>query len=193
MSMAADAIGGIDVASAFHILHMDHRWQTGAIRSYFYPGCGYGGYCLPKDPNAFYAVSKSAGFAGGILKNIIATNNNMPQVTANRIIKAAGENKSVCIGILGLSFNSGSDDVRDAPSAKIIRALNNAGYENIVAYDPVAMEEFQSHYQLAYRCAESYGDVLEAGDVLAITTAWDEFKDIKKRTDKPIVDCRYML
>ena len=43
MSMAADAIGGIDVANAFRILHMDKRWQTGTIRAYFYPGCGYGG------------------------------------------------------------------------------------------------------------------------------------------------------
>ena len=193
MSMAADAIGGIDVAKAFRVLHMDKRWQTGSIRGYCYPGCGYGGYCLPKDTNAFYAVAKGAGFDGQILKNVIKTNDAMPAVTARRIIQVAGEDRNVCIGILGLSFNVGSDDVRDAPSSHIIRALNEAGYKNILAYDPVAMEGFQKNYALGYRCADNYSDVIAQADVLAITTAWPEFGDVRERTDKPVVDCRYML
>lgn len=193
MSLAADAIGGIDVARAFRVLHMDKRWQNGSIRAYCYPGCGYGGYCLPKDTNAFYAVAKSAGFDGKILKNVIETNDAMPEATAKRIIRAAGEDRGVCIGILGLSFNVGSDDVRDAPSGRIICALNEAGYTNIIAYDPVAMEGFQRFYQLQYRCIDGYEEILRQADVLAITTAWPEFGDIRSKTNKPVVDCRYML
>ena len=119
MSMAADAIGGIDTAAAFRILHMDKRWQTGSIRSYFYPGCGYGGYCLPKDTNAFYAKVKDHGFDGRILKQVIQRNEEMSEVTARRIIRAVGENRENCIGILGLSFNSGSDDVREIGRAHV--------------------------------------------------------------------------
>lgn len=193
MSLAADAIGGIDVASAFRILHMDKRWQTGSIRTYFYPGCGYGGYCLPKDTNAFYAQTKDSGFDGQILKHVIRLNDEMPEAAARRIIRAAGEDKGTCIGILGLSFNPGSDDVRDTPSARIIRVLNELGYENIVAYDPVAEEEFRLHYQLDCRYAASYEKLLEQADVLAVTTAWPMFGDVREKTDKPVVDCRYML
>lgn len=193
MSMAADTIGNIDVAEAFRILHLDKRWQSGSIRNYFYPGCGYGGYCLPKDTNAFYAVAKRAGFDGPILKNIISTNDGMPEVTAERIMKKAGGDKNVCIGMLGLSFNAGSDDVRDAPSAKIIKALNEKGYKNIVAYDPVAEDEFQKRYKFDYGCVDTCDEVLRKADVLAIATAWPEFKDVGSRTEKPIVDCRYML
>lgn len=193
MSMAADAIGGIDVANAFRILHMDKRWQTGSIRSYFYPGCGYGGYCLPKDTNAFYAREKDAGFDGQMLKHIIAINDGMPDVAARRIIRTTGEDKSICIGILGLSFNPGSDDVRDTPSAKIIRTLNEAGYRNIIAYDPVAMDEFQDQYRLDCRCVDTYEELLEQAGTLAVITAWPQFRDVKNRTNSPVVDCRYML
>lgn len=193
MSIVADAIGGIDIANAFRILHMDKRWQTGNIRSYFYPGCGYGGYCLPKDTRALYAVARKKGVNGKILKNVIATNDVMPGIVTKRIIQETKDNKSICIGILGLAFNKGSSDVRDTPSAKIIQKLNEFGYKNIIAYDPVAMNEFQMAFDMQYYCVETYVEFLEKCEVVAIITAWPEFRDIKNKTKKPIVDCRYML
>ena len=71
MSMVADNFGDIDVANAFRILHLDKRLKDSGIASYIYPGCGYGGYCLPKDTNAIYALSKSKGFTPEILENTI--------------------------------------------------------------------------------------------------------------------------
>ncbi len=193
MSVIADTIGGIDVANAFRILHMDKRWGGCNMASYVYPGCGYGGYCLPKDTNALYAVTKTAGFDAQILKNVIATNDNMPKFIADRITKAAGENKDTVIGVLGLSFKPGSDDTRDAPSAKIISELNKRGYKNIIGYDPVAMPEFQNYYKLDYKCADSYMDCVDGADILVIATAWKEFANLREVTEKTIVDCRYML
>lgn len=193
MSLAADAIGDVDIADAFHIVHMDKRWQTGSIRSYLYPGCGYGGYCLPKDTNAFYALAKSKGIECGILKNVIDTNDAMPTTTAQRIADAAPDQNTV-VGILGLSFNPGSDDVRDTPAAKIIRELNLRGYQNIIAYDPIAVEPFRRSYPLlSCRYANSYSQLCDQADVFALVTAWDCFKDIQRRSDKPVIDCRYML
>jgi len=87
----------------------------------------------------------------------------------------------------------GSDDVRDTPAAKVIAELNRAGYYRILAYDPVAMEEFKKHYQLGCDCVSDYDELMRKADVLAITTAWPEFKDIRTRTNKPVADCRYML
>lgn len=193
MSLAADSIGGIDVAEAFRILHMDKRWQTGTIRNYFYPGCGYGGYCLPKDTNAFYAVAKSSGFDGKILHDVIALNDDMPKHAAQRIIHAAGEDRAVRIAVLGLSFNAGSDDVRDTPSAKIIRALNDAGYENITAYDPKAMDEFRKAYDVKCSYSVSLDDALDGAEVAVILTAWPEFAKLRENFCGSIVDCRYML
>ncbi|MBP5359967.1 MAG: UDP-glucose/GDP-mannose dehydrogenase family protein [Bacteroidaceae bacterium] len=194
MSLVADTIGGIDVAEAFRILHLDKRWGGAAMASYVYPGCGYGGYCLPKDTNALYAVSRTAGFDAQILHNVIATNDNMPQFMADKIIRAAGPDKSQTIGILGLSFKPGSDDVRDTPSAKVIRALLDKGYTQIIGYDPVANAEFQRVYSLPIAYADTYDALLSKAHTLVITTAWPEFADVRERADgKPIVDCRYML
>ncbi len=194
MSVIADQIGDIDVAKAFHILHLDKRWGGAPMASYVYPGCGYGGYCLPKDTNALYAVTKTAGFDPQILKNVIATNDHMPQFIARRIINAIGEDKKQCVVVLGLSFKPGSDDVRDTPSAKIIRQLMDRGYLHIVGYDPVANKEFRRRYpEFDMVFADSYQQAVSQADSIVIATAWPEFKNISSLTDKVIVDCRYML
>lgn len=191
MAQLADTVGKIDVAQAFRILHMDKRWNGCNMSSYVYPGCGYGGYCLPKDTNAIYALGKAKGFDGQILRNVIAVNDGRPEYMTARIEENI--EKSGCIGILGLSFKPESDDVRDTPAAKVISRLIDGGYTNIIAYDPLAMEEFRQHYDLPIIYADSKEEVLEKADEVVILTAWKEFADIRSLIEKRIVDCRYML
>lgn len=192
MAQVADAIGGIDVADAFHILHMDKRWGNCNMTSYVYPGCGYGGYCLPKDTAALLSQSQAKGYTPEILKSVIDMNSNRPKAVAEKI--ARGCNKEDVIGILGLSFKPESDDVRDTPAYKVIKALNELGYEKIVAYDPVAVDEFKAHYKDVKLCyADTAKAVYEAADVVAIVTAWKEFEAVPGWGDKKIYDCRYMF
>lgn len=190
MSIIADNLGDIDVANAFRILHLDKRLKDSGIASYIYPGCGYGGYCLPKDTNAIYALSKSKGFTPEILENTIKTNDEMHIFITEKITRNI--EKEDKIGILGLSFKPGSDDVRDTPAAKVIKELISRGYSNITAYDPLAIEEFKKCYDFNIKYAD-YETVLEESDELVILTAWEEFEDVKSLTDKPVIDCRYML
>ena len=192
MAQVADTIGDIDVISAFHILHMDKRWNQCNMTSYVYPGCGYGGYCLPKDTCALFAQAAAKGFEPPILKNVIATNENRPAIMAKKIVQDVETNEM--IGILGFSFKPESDDVRDTAAYKIIKELNRMGYHKIIAYDPVAMKEFQKHYpdvDIVY--SNSIKDVYTQAKVIAIVTAWTEFKNIKDLGNKKIIDCRYML
>lgn len=192
MAQVADTIGNIEVAEAFRILHMDKRWNNCNMTSYVYPGCGYGGYCLPKDTNAMFAQSRAKGFEPQILKNVIATNDNRPKNIAARIVKNLPKNSTV--GILGLSFKPLSDDVRDTPALHIIQEILAAGCEKIVAYDPAANEEFVRRYpNVPVKILGSAREVYDAADVLAIVTAWEEFRKVPSFGDKEIVDCRYML
>lgn len=192
MAQIADVIGDIDIADAFHILHMDKRWNHCNMTSYVYPGCGYGGYCLPKDTNALLAQSKIKGFEPQILKNVIRMNEGRPEIIAEKIVQPISRDKT--IGILGLSFKPESDDVRDTPAYKIIKALLDRGYDSIYAYDPVAEEEFRKHYpDVAIHYEESAEKVYEKSDVIAIVTAWKEFMKVPEMGNKKIVDCRYMF
>lgn len=192
MAQIADAIGGIQVAEAFKILHMDKRWNGCNMTSYVYPGCGYGGYCLPKDTSAMFAQSKVKGFEPQILKNVIATNDARPATIARKIVRNLSADAT--IGILGLSFKPLSDDVRDTPALRIIREILATGYKKIVAYDPAANEEFARRYpDVPVKILSSAREVYDAADVLAIVTAWEEFRSVPNFGDKKIIDCRYML
>lgn len=192
MSLLADAVGGIEVARAFRILHMDKRWGGCNMTSYVYPGCGYGGYCLPKDTNALLSLSRSKGFEPGILAHVIATNDQMPECIAERIMKQA--DPSARIAILGLSFKPGSDDVRQSPAAPILRILQQSGYCNLTAYDPVANSLFQQAYpDIVLEYQDSMEHTVRDAAFAVILTAWPEFTDITQQTNAIIVDCRYML
>lgn len=190
MAEAADNFGDIDVATSFKILHMDRRWNDCDMTSYVYPGCGYGGYCLPKDTCAFYAQSTEKGFVPEILGKVIKTNESRTMVMVNKILQKLGDRNKV--GVLGLSFKPNSDDVRDTPAARIIRELAKENVE-ITAYDPVAVGEFRKRYpDIKILFCNQAEDVCNSNDVIVIATAWDEFKKIDF-TGKDVIDCRYML
>ncbi|WP_312469778.1 UDP-glucose/GDP-mannose dehydrogenase family protein [Neobacillus sp.] len=193
MSKIAETIGDVQTKEAFQILHLDRRWGGCEMKNYVYPGCGYGGYCLPKDTMAMYSQAKTKGYEPKILENVIELNDTMPQHMVDKIIRIAKPSNK--IGILGLSFKPGSDDVRDCSSAKIISLLLESGYKNLLAYDPIANEAFDREYKFEHIIyCDSLEDIYIQSEILVLVTAWKEFAGIDmKDPAKVIVDCRYYL
>ena len=193
MAEVADSIGNIETAEAFHILHEDERWNNAPMKAYIYPGCGYGGYCLPKDTVALSKIAKNYGTDTAILNQVIERNNSMAQSIANRIAKSVGKND--VIGILGLSFKPGSDDVRESASAKVIKKLIEMGYTRFVAYDPVANLLFKQTYSFSdsIKFTDSAEKVIKESQMAVILTGWEEFKSICNDDRKKVLDFRYIL
>jgi UDPglucose 6-dehydrogenase len=194
MSMVADAIGDIDIKDAFKILHMDKRWSGSPanMTSYVYPGCGFGGYCLPKDTQAFYSKSKESGYTPEIIGNVIKTNSKIREFISDKVAKLSSADSK--IGILGLAFKPGSDDVRDTPAKYIIDGLLNRNRKNIYAYDPMAAELFKSNYSYDITYCKTLAGLVENCDVLVLLTAWKEFIDNKSLfSGKTVIDARYVL
>ncbi|MDB5263111.1 MAG: UDP-glucose/GDP-mannose dehydrogenase family protein [Adhaeribacter sp.] len=192
MAMIAEHIGNIDVPGAFKILHQDKRWsgQPAAMASYVYPGCGYGGYCLPKDTAALSSIAQENGFMPKILEGNLQINEEIKDFVADKIAAAVPTTSK--IGILGLSFKSGSDDVRLSPSKFIIEKLLAKGYTDILAYDPMANEVFAKEYGLPITYIDTLAELVAQADELVLLTNWAEFKQNKALiTSKRLFDFRY--
>ncbi len=106
---------------------------------------------------------------------------------------AAAASPDKTIGILGLSFKPGTDDVRDSPSRHVIAGLSDRGYANIVAYDPIAVEKFRRNYpDLDIQYVESLDAIRKKVDVMVLLTAWPEFRELQAKADR-IIDFRYFV
>lgn len=193
MSIVADHIGDINIKDSFKIIHMDKRWGNSEMKSYMYPGCGYGGYCLPKDTKALHSKAIQSGYRAEILENVISVNEKMPLYASKKIMDAV--QKFDTIAILGLSFKPDSDDVRESSAYKIIRNLGETGYKKILAYDPVAVEQFKLYYDFDFvEYKDSIEEACKNADVIVLVTTWKEFSNLKvKYPSKKIIDLRYYL
>jgi len=190
MSMIAQATGDISVKQAFETLHMDRRWAGASMMHYVYPGCGFGGYCLPKELQAMISHAKNYGITPVILESVQSVNRLMASFFTDQITVDVSEN----IGILGLSFKPNSGDVRSTPAANIISGLLNKGYQSIYAYDPEANVSFQKEYSFPIHYCKSMDEVCEQAKTVLIVTAWPQFKEINKSwLDVKFIDGRYML
>jgi UDPglucose 6-dehydrogenase len=191
--MVAKKIGEIDVEKAFKLLHLDKRFSGNPanIVSYIYPGCGYGGYCLPKDTEAIAKLSTDLGFRPELLESNLLMNSKIMDFLLSDFIDEH-KDRSIRIGILGLAFKPNSDDIRETPALHCIKILQNEGYHNITAYDPMAMTNFaQTYPKLGIAYSENVIDLLSKSTVIFILTAWSEFAELDF-TNKSVYNLRYM-
>ncbi|MBB3108122.1 UDPglucose 6-dehydrogenase [Paenibacillus phyllosphaerae] len=195
MAMAAGAIGGIDVRRSFDILHEDKRWRgaPAGMAKYVYPGCGFGGYCLPKDTAAAIAAIEAHGYTPTLLQEVVRVNERAKLKIVNDIAAAAAPDQ--VLGILGLSFKPGSDDVRGCVAADILSALAERGYRHMLAFDPMANRAFASRYpKLPLDYADRLEEVIAGADTIVVLTAWPIFTRLKADyPDKQWIDGRYCL
>jgi UDPglucose 6-dehydrogenase len=160
-------------------------------------GLGFGGFCLPKDIQAFIRLAERAGIDFRLLKEVENINKQRLDRFLEMVRQALWVLVEKQIGILGLAFKPNTDDIRFAPAIEIIRRLRAEGAQ-IRAYDPQAMERTRAVFPDLQFGADAY-EVADDADALLIVTDWQEFRTldwgrIRERMARPLViDGRNLL
>lgn len=171
-----ERIEGLDINNVAKGIGLDFRINPNFLRA----GAGFGGSCFPKDVEAIMKFAKDIGFEPKILKSVLDVNahqaKRMVELAEKKLETLSG--KKVCI--LGLSFKPETDDMRSAPSIKIIDQLLTKGAK-VIAWDPKAMREAKKKHwigdKIAY--ADSIHEALKDADVCLLITEWDVFRNLE--------------
>ncbi len=148
-------------------------------------GIGYGGFCFPKDLDAFVKIAEELGYDFRLLKEVKNINDTMREIFVKKVKDLLWNLKDKKIGILGLAFKPNTDDMRFAPSIDIINRLLKEGAV-VKAYDPAAMENAKRILPNLIYCTNPY-EVCEDAESLLILTEWDEFKNLDLKRVKELL------
>lgn len=159
--------------------------------AFFYPGIGYGGSCFPKDVRALMMTGHDQGLELKLLKAADEVNERQKRILTERLLARLGSVEGKKIALWGLSFKPRTDDVRRAPSLKIIEDLTSRG-ATVSAYDPVARENALKSTRAKFEASDSALLAAKDADALLIVTEWPEFRsvnldDLKSALRMPLI------
>jgi UDPglucose 6-dehydrogenase len=150
--------------------------------SFIYPGCGYGGSCLPKDIDALIHMSETEGYTPLVLNAVRERNRAQKNVLFEKITGKFGDDLTgKSFGVWGLSFKPSTDDMRDSPSIVLLHHLIERGAK-VKAYDPAAMDTARRELPREWfdterlTLKEHQYEALEDVDALVLVTEWKSFR-----------------
>ena len=176
MSILCESMG-VDIENVRIGIGSDTRIGSAFLNA----GCGYGGSCFPKDVRALVRMAEQYGIDPLVLHAVEKRNLQQKHLLAEKIARVFGDNlANITIGVWGLAFKPGTDDMREASSLILIENLIKRG-ARVQAYDPAAMNvarsvvpaEWFHSGQLCF--TEHQYDSLKDVDALALVTEWKPF------------------
>ena len=164
---------GVDIENVRKGIGADPRIGS----SFIYPGCGYGGSCFPKDTAVMERMAREAGLARNIFEAVSKGNEIQQELLLKKILQYFdGSIVGKRFAVWGLAFKPGTDDVRCAPSLKLIRGIYREGAQ-AVAYDPRAERSAAKELaDLEVEYAGNQYEAVEEVDALIVVTEWREFR-----------------
>jgi UDPglucose 6-dehydrogenase len=141
------------------------------------PGIGYGGSCFPKDLMAFRAVARECGYEFRLLDEVMRINEDQRHRFLRKVHNALWTLRGKRLGVLGLAFKGGTDDIRESPAVLLVQTLLQEGCQ-IAAYDPAAQERAREVLNSSVEYASDAYEAARGADALLILTEWDEFASL---------------
>ena len=159
--------------------------------SFLNAGIGFGGSCFPKDVTAFRSIAQKVGIEADILKATDDINKSQKEKFICKIKTALGDVEGKKIAVLGLAFKPDTDDIREAPSLRVVEVLKECGAV-LRVYDPAAMDNFREIHPELYYAKGPY-DAIEGSVASVFLTEWNEFKGLDFLKIKNETDCNYIF
>ncbi|MBI4350326.1 MAG: UDP-glucose/GDP-mannose dehydrogenase family protein [Elusimicrobia bacterium] len=142
-------------------------------------GIGFGGFCFPKDLEAFYWLSAQVGYDFALLKTVKEINEGQKLWLLRKIEEELWNIEGKTVALLGLAFKPETDDMRFAPSIDIIRELLRRGAK-VRGYDPVSQENAKKCIKDIYFAKDAY-DCARGADCVCLVTEWKEFAGLDQK------------
>jgi len=194
LARLAHSLGG-DITDVTYGVGLDPRIGS----QYMQAGPGFGGPCLGKDTKALAAVGDDVGEETPLIDAVSVSNEIQRMRIVDRVEEALGSIRGATVGLLGLSFKAGTDDVTDSPALGVAEVLLERGAE-VRAFDPAAEERAQmTHPELAIAYHDHVDGMTDDCDALVLMTDWPEFRhidwtDVARRVrGRLVVDSRNFL
>jgi UDPglucose 6-dehydrogenase len=184
-------LAGADVVEVADALGLDHRIGAHFLKA----GAGWGGSCLGKDVDALTASARDLGYTPELLEAVVAVNKRQRELLVRKLQQHLKTLRGRRIGLLGLAFKAGTDDLRNAPAVDVAKMLIKQG-AFVTAHDPV-VEQVPELPDL--RVTATAYEAAERADALVVMTDWPEFVglDLAKLKEKMrgelLIDGRNLL
>ena len=173
ISMLCEALD-IDIRTISSGIGLDQRIG----KDYLSPGPGYGGSCLPKDIQALVETAEQNNVSSHVLKSVITVNTQQQTRMIEKINMVFDGNLSdKKIAVLGLTFKSGTDDMRCSPALTILPALIASGAQ-LNAYDPYGMHAAKNVLPKEILYQEDVYNAIIGVDGIILLTEWKNFIEI---------------
>jgi UDPglucose 6-dehydrogenase len=163
---------GADVEEVTHAMGLDARIGTQFLRA----GLGFGGFCFPKDLQAFIHLAGTVGVDFDILKAAERVNKQRIERFFDKVRQALWVVKGKRVAVLGLAFKANTDDVRFSPALEVVKELLRQGAQ-VQATDPEAISRAKTLFPAASYHEDPY-ETLRGAEAALVCTEWDVFREL---------------
>jgi len=163
---------GADVEEVTHAMGLDPRIGEQFLRA----GLGFGGFCFPKDLQAFVHLAGTVGVDFDILKAAERVNKQRIERFFEKVRRALWVVKGKRVAVLGLAFKANTDDIRFSPALEVVKELLRQGAQ-VQATDPEAISKAKALFPAASYHEDPY-DALRDAEAALVCTEWDVFRDL---------------
>ena len=143
--------------------------------AFLFPGPGYGGSCFPKDVKALVSSARAVGMDPVLFEAVEAANEHQKGVVLRKLRSTVGPLDGLTVGVWGLAFKAGTDDIRESPALVTIDGLIHEG-ARVLAHDPHAEVAARARFASRICLVDDPYQAVKGAHALVVMTEWLQYR-----------------